>query len=139
MTVPVNQEKLKRFDQVLQAVSKKANSETGTLISRMGDTPPVVETISTGSLVLDSIAGGGFARGRLIEIFGAESSGKTTFALTAAANVQSQGGTVAFLDFENALDVNYARKLGVDISSMALSQPDYAEQGLQLVGRLWSC
>ena len=131
-----NEEKLKNFEEVLKHINSEMKSETGKLIARMGDKPPMVETISTGSLVLDSITGGGFPKGRIIEIYGAESSGKTTFALTAAANVQAQGGTVAFIDFENALDPNYARKLGVDVPNMALAQPDYAEQGLQLVENL---
>lgn len=134
--MPTNEEKLKAFEEALKHINSEIKSESGTLISRMGDTPPMVETISTGSLVLDSIVGGGFPKGRIIELFGAESSGKTTFALTAAANVQAQGGTVAFIDFENALDPRYARALGVDIANMALAQPDYAEQGLQLVENL---
>lgn len=135
-TKPTNAAKLEAFETALKSINSSMKSETGTLISKMGDKPMNVETISTGSLVLDSITGGGFPKGRIIEIFGAESSGKTTFALTAAANVQAQGGTVAFIDFENALDPRYAAKLGVDVPNMALSQPDYAEQGLQLVENL---
>lgn len=133
---PTNEAKLKAFEDALKHINSNMKSETGQLIARMGDAPPLVETISTGSLVLDSITGGGFPKGRIIELFGAESSGKTTFALTAAAHVQAQGGTVAFIDFENALDPRYAAKLGVDVPNMALSQPDYAEQGLQLVENL---
>lgn len=135
-TKPTNEAKLKAFDEVLKRLNSETKSETGSLIAKLGDKPVKVETISSGSLVLDSILGGGFPKGRIIEIFGAESSGKTTFALTAAAHVQAEGGTVAFIDFENALDPRYAGKLGVDIANMALSQPDYAEQGMQLVENL---
>lgn len=131
-----NVDKLKAFEKALERINGNIKSETGNLISKMGDKPLKVETISSGSLVLDSILGGGFGKGRLIELYGAESSGKTTFALTAAANVQANGGTVAFIDFENALDPQYAAALGVDVPNMALSQPDYAEQGLQLVEEL---
>lgn len=130
---PVNAGRLAAFDEVIKSLNSKSKSETGTLISKFGDKPLEIETISTGSLVLDSILGGGFPKGRIIEVFGAESTGKTTFALTAAANIQAEGGTVAFIDFENALDPAYAAALGVDVPNMALSQPDFAEQGLQLV------
>jgi recombination protein RecA len=131
--MPTNVDKLKAFEAALKDINSKTKSATGTLIAKLGDRPINIETISTGSLVLDSILGGGLGKGRIVEVYGAESSGKTTIALTAAADVQSRGGTVAFIDFENALDPRYATKLGVDIPNMALSQPDYAEQGLQLV------
>lgn len=136
VTKSTNVAKLKAFDEAIKRINANTKSETGMLIAKLGDKPQLVETISTGSLVLDSIIGGGLAKGRVIEIYGAESSGKTTIALTAAASVQAQGGTVAFIDFENALDPRYAAKLGVDVPNMALSQPDYAEQGLQLVDDL---
>lgn len=130
--------KLARFEKVLAAVNNRVQSETGTAVALLGDRPMNVETISSGSVVLDSIAGGGLPKGRLIEIFGPEASGKTSVALTAVGNVQREGGTAAFIDFENALDPKYARKLGVDIDKLALSQPDYAEQGLEIVAMLAS-
>lgn len=128
--------KLNAFSEALSIINKDLKSETGTLIAKLSDRPMNVETISTGSVVLDTITGGGFPKGRLIEIFGAESSGKTTMALTAIANVQKDGGTAAFVDFENALDPQYAARLGVDVANLAVAQPDYAEQGLELVERL---
>jgi recombination protein RecA len=128
--------KAKAFEAALDMINKKLKSDTGTLIAKLSDRPLNVETISTGSVVLDSIAGGGFPKGRIIEVFGAESSGKTSMALIAAANVQKEGGTVAFIDLENALDPRYASKLGVNIEELAVAQPDYAEQALELVEQL---
>ena len=93
----------------------------------------VVESIPTGSLALDLALGiGGVPRGRIIEIYGPESSGKTTLALHIAAEAQKRGGEVAFIDAEHALDPTYARALGVDIDSMLISQPDTGEQGLEI-------
>ena len=93
----------------------------------------VVESIPTGSLALDLALGiGGVPRGRIIEIYGPESSGKTTLALHIAAEAQKRGGEVAFIDAEHALDPSYARALGVDIDSMLISQPDTGEQGLEI-------
>jgi len=86
-----------------------------------------IETFSTGSLVLDSVLGGGFPKGRIIEISGAEGSGKTSIALTAAGNIQKQGGTVLYLDVEQAFDPVYATKLGVDVEKLGFAQPTYAE------------
>lgn len=134
-----NQAKLDALNEALAVLNKNVKTETGdNVIAKLGDRPRNVETISSGSLVLDSILGGGFAKGRIIEIYGPESSGKTTFALTAIANVQAEGGTAAFIDFENALDPKYAENLGVNIAELAVSQPDYAEQGLELVEKLAS-
>lgn len=124
------------FDNALKMMNKQFKSETGTLIAKLSDRPLDVETISTGSVVLDSISSGGFPKGRLIEVYGAESSGKTSMALTAAGNVQREGGNVVFVDLENALDPRYAAKLGVNISQLAVAQPDYAEQALELVEQL---
>ena len=91
------------------------------------------EAISTGSLGLDIALGiGGIPKGRIVEIYGPESSGKTTLALHAAAEVQKKGGTVVFIDAEHALDVNYARKLGVDTSKLLVSQPDCGEQAMEI-------
>jgi recombination protein RecA len=92
-----------------------------------------LQIISTGSLTLDIATGiGGFPRGRVIEIFGPESSGKTTLALSAIAQAQAQGGTAAFIDAEHALDVVYAQKLGVHIEDLLVSQPDTGEQALEV-------
>lgn len=130
--------KQKAFDEALKVMNKKFTSATGQMIAKLGDRPLNVETISTGSVVLDSIAGGGLPKGRIIEIFGPEASGKTSIALTAAANVQREGGTVVFVDAENALDPKYAGKLGVNTNNLAVSQPDYAEQALELIDSLAS-
>jgi recombination protein RecA len=103
-------------------------------IMRLGEnTDIVVEAIPTGSLSLDIALGiGGVPRGRIIEIYGPESSGKTTLALHIVAEAQKQGGEVAFIDAEHALDPTYARALGVDIDAMLISQPDTGEQGLEI-------
>ncbi len=103
-------------------------------IMRLGEnTGVVVEAIPTGSLSLDLALGiGGVPRGRIIEIYGPESSGKTTLALHVVAEAQKRGGEVAFIDAEHALDPTYARALGVDIDSMLISQPDTGEQGLEI-------
>ncbi len=96
-----------------------------------------VAVISSGSISLDAALGvGGFPRGRVVEIFGPESSGKTTLALQVIAQAQAVGGTAAFIDAEHALDPNYARKLGVDVDNLVVSQPDYGEQALEIVGAL---
>ncbi|MBP3852612.1 MAG: recombinase RecA, partial [Erysipelotrichaceae bacterium] len=93
-----------------------------------------VEPIPSGSLLLDEALGiGGYPKGRIIEIFGPESSGKTTLALHAIAQIQKQGGRAAFIDAENAIDPVYARNLGVDIEELILSQPDSGEQGLNIM------
>src|SRR4051794_4650132 len=104
-------------------------------IMRMGaDTPQVrVSGISTGAINLDAAIGiGGIPRGRVTEIFGPESSGKTTLALHVVAHAQSTGGAAAYIDAEHALDVEYAKKLGVDIENLLVSQPDTGEQGLEI-------
>ncbi|MBW7954399.1 recombinase RecA [Candidatus Gracilibacteria bacterium] len=95
-----------------------------------------VETSSSGSLTLDLALGGGYAKGRIIEIYGPESSGKTTLTLHAIAEVQKSGGVCAFIDAEHALDPEYARKIGVDINNLIISQPDYGEQALEIVDAL---
>src|SRR5947209_3980882 len=104
-------------------------------IMRMGaDAPQVrVSGISTGAINLDAAIGiGGIPRGRVSEIFGPESSGKTTLALHVVASAQRQGGAAAYIDAEHALDVEYAEKLGVDIENLLVSQPDTGEQGLEI-------
>lgn len=96
-----------------------------------------IEHISTGSLMLDLALGiGGLPRGRIIEIYGTESSGKTTISLQAVAEAQKEGGTAAFIDVEHALDPVYAKKLGVDIDNMLVSQPDTGEQALEIIETL---
>jgi recombination protein RecA len=96
-----------------------------------------VSVISSGSISLDSALGvGGFPRGRVVEVFGPESSGKTTLALQVIAQAQAAGGSAAFIDAEHALDPTYARKLGVDIDNLIVSQPDYGEQALEISGAL---
>ena len=95
-----------------------------------------VETTSTGSLSLDIALGGGIPRGRVVEIYGPESSGKTTLTLHAIAEVQRSGGTAAFIDAEHALDPSYAKRIGVDIDNLLLSQPDNGEQALEIVETL---
>ncbi|WP_413171823.1 recombinase RecA [Anabaena azotica] len=106
-------------------------------IMRLGDATRMrVETISTGALTLDLALGGGLPKGRVIEIYGPESSGKTTVALHAIAEVQKNGGIAAFVDAEHALDPTYAGALGVDIDNLLVSQPDTGEAGLEIVDQL---
>lgn len=106
-------------------------------IRRLGDSKTIdVELLSSGALSIDLVLGGGYPKGRIIEIFGPESSGKTTLALHAIAENQKQGGTAAFIDAEHALDPAYARKLGVDTDNLLVSQPDNGEQALEIVETL---
>jgi recombination protein RecA len=108
-------------------------------VMRMGDAGAVrnIETISTGSLTLDiALGAGGVPRGRIIEIFGPESSGKTTLTLHIVAETQKTGGTAAFIDAEHALDPQYARKLGVNVDDLLVSQPDTGEQALEVADML---
>ncbi|GAB3042842.1 recombinase RecA [Acinetobacter apis] len=107
-------------------------------VMRMGDkTVQAVEAISTGSLTVDIALGiGGLPKGRIVEIYGPESSGKTTMTLQAIAECQKAGGTCAFIDAEHALDPQYAKKLGVDIDNLLVSQPDHGEQALEIADML---
>lgn len=107
-------------------------------IMKMGDgAQQNIEAISSGSLGLDIALGiGGYPRGRIVEIYGPESSGKTTLALHAVAEAQKKGGTAAYIDVENALDPSYARKLGVDVSNLIISQPESGEQALEIADTL---
>ena len=109
-------------------------------IMRMGDKVDTqISTVSTGSLALDNALGvGGYPRGRIIEVYGPESSGKTTLALHAVAEIQKRGGTAAYIDAENAMDPQYASALGVNIDDLLLSQPDTGEQGLEIADALVS-
>ena len=107
-------------------------------IMRMGDAADMkIATVSSGSLAIDKALGvGGYPRGRIVEIYGPEGSGKTTVALHAVAEVQRQGGTAAYIDAENALDPQYAEALGVDVDNLLLSQPDTGEEGLAIADAL---
>lgn len=106
-------------------------------IMKLGDAHKTnVETVSTGSLSLDLALGGGIPKGRIIEIYGPESSGKTTLTLHAIAEIQKDGGTAAFIDAEHALDPAYAKKLGVDVENLLISQPDNGEQALEIAETL---
>ena len=130
-----NNEKLKAVELALKQVDKAFGK--GALI-RLGDKQKEeIECISTGSLGLDLALGiGGIPKGRIIEIYGPESSGKTTLSLQIAAECQKQGGICAFIDAEHALDVYYAKKLGVDVENLYVSQPDYGEQALEILETL---
>src|SRR5499427_6434068 len=108
-------------------------------IMRLGSKEAIVpiSVISTGAISFDAALGvGGFPRGRVIEIFGPESSGKTTIALQVVAQAQATGGMAAFVDAEHALDPGYAKKLGVDVDNLLVSQPDYGEQALEITEAL---
>lgn len=126
---------------VLQAAISKIEKNYGKgSIMKLGDRAvEQVDTISTGSIALDSALGvGGFPKGRIIEIFGPESSGKTTLAIHAIAESQKNGGLAAFIDAEHAFDSNYAKKLGVDVDNLYISQPDNGEQALEIADNLIS-
>jgi recombination protein RecA len=131
----VNTEKLKALQMTLDKIEKSYGKGT---IMKLGDSAVVpVEVISTGSLTLDLALGtGGLPRGRVVEIYGPESSGKTTLAIHAIAEAQKAGGIAAFIDAENAFDSNYAHKLGVDIENLLVSQPDNGEQALEITENL---
>jgi len=121
----------KTLEQVLADIEKQFGKGS---IMRLGENNiREIDVISTGSLSLDIALGvGGYPKGRIVEIYGPESSGKTTFALHAIAEVQKQGGRAAFIDAEHALDPTYAKKLGVNIDNLLLSQPDTGEQALEI-------
>ena len=122
------------LDDVLAAINKKYGSGS---IMTLGDTKPVATNLlSTGSLMIDKILGGGIGLGRITELYGVESSGKSTLCLHIAAECQKTGGTVAYIDTENALDTKYAAQLGVDVQKLIFSQPDSAEQALEIVDML---
>src|SRR6204780_4229182 len=124
-------EKRKAIDLALAAMDKQYGK--GTVLRLGADNVVPVAVISSGCLSLDSALGtGGLPRGRVIEIYGPESSGKTTLALQAIAQAQKGGGVAAFIDAEHALDPGYARKLGVDVDNLLISQPDSGEQALEI-------
>lgn len=128
-------DKQKALDQAFTAIEKKYGKGA---IMKMGDRPHVsVSAIPTGAINLDVALGvGGIPRGRVIEVYGPESSGKTTLALHIIAEDQKEGNTCAFIDAEHAMDAEYARNLGVDIDNLILSQPDTGEQGLDIAEHL---
>lgn len=125
-------------DQALKLAVDQIEKQFGKgSIMRLGEAHAVnVETIPTGSLSLDLALGGGIPKGRIIEIYGPESSGKTTVCLHAVAEVQKNGGTAAFIDAEHALDPAYAKRLGVNTDSLLISQPDSGEQALEILETL---
>ncbi|HUB33596.1 MAG TPA: recombinase RecA, partial [Bryobacteraceae bacterium] len=129
-------ERARALDLALSQIEKQFGKGS---ILRLGSKDAIVpvSVISTGSISLDAALGvGGFPRGRINEIFGPESSGKTTIALQVVAEAQKKGGIAAFIDVEHALDPIYARKLGVDIDNLLVSQPDYGEQALEITNTL---
>jgi recombination protein RecA len=123
--------KLRSLEIALEQIEKEHGKGA---IMKLGDkTVAKLEAISTGSLALDAALGiGGVPRGRIIEVFGPESSGKTTICLHIIAEAQKNGGMAAFIDTEHALDINYAQKLGVNINNLLISQPEYGEQALEI-------
>ena len=129
-------EKTRAIDLALSQIEKQFGKGS---IMRLGNKEAIVpiSVISTGSISFDAALGvGGFPRGRVVEIFGPESSGKTTVALQVVAEAQKQGGMAAFVDAEHALDPIYAKKLGVDVDNLLVSQPDYGEQALEIAEAL---
>ncbi|TWP20294.1 recombinase RecA [TM7 phylum sp. oral taxon 348] len=126
--------KMKALNLAMEQITKQFGDGS---IMKLGDAKKVdVELLSSGSLSLDLALGGGYPKGRIIEIYGPESSGKTTLTLHAIAEIQKQGGTAAFIDAEHALDPSYARKLGVDTENLLIAQPDNGEQALEIAETL---
>ncbi len=127
-------ERDKALDLVLGQIERNFGKGS---IMRLGDASRMrVETVSTGALTLDLALGGGYPKGRVVEVYGPESSGKTTLTLHAIAEVQKRGGVAAFVDAEHALDPVYAASLGVDIENLLISQPDTGEMALEIVDQL---
>ncbi|MCS7232060.1 MAG: ATPase domain-containing protein, partial [Elusimicrobiota bacterium] len=129
------EEKLKALNLAISQIEKEYGKEA---IVKLGEKKTLaVEVIPTGILSLDLALGvGGVPRGRVIEIFGPEASGKTTLALTIAAEAQKQGGIAAMIDAEHAFSPDFAKRLGVDVSELYVSQPDYGEQALEIAEKL---
>lgn len=128
-----------KTDEILKSVIQQVEHEFGKgALMRLGDRPTTeIGTISSGSILLDDALGiGGYPKGRIVEIYGPESSGKTTLALTAVAECQKNGGRAAFIDAENTIDPEYSKNLGVDIDELILSQPSSGEEALDIVEML---
>ena len=129
-----DEDKMKALNLAMEQITKQFGDGS---IMKLGDAKKVdVELLPSGSLSLDLALGGGYPKGRIIEIYGPESSGKTTLTLHAIAEIQKQGGTAAFIDAEHALDPSYARKLGVDTENLLIAQPDNGEQALEIAETL---
>lgn len=134
MTDAATEGKSKALGLAMESIEKQYGKGS---IMKLGEAHKIhVETIPTGALSLDLALGGGIPKGRVVEIYGPESSGKTTLTLHAIAEVQRQGGTAAFIDAEHALDPAYAKRIGVDVENLLLSQPDNGEQALEIVETL---
>ena len=130
-----NSEKLKALKLTMDKIDKDFGKGSVMMMNERG--VKEIDVISTGSIGLDVALGiGGLPRGRVIEIYGPESSGKTTIAIHVIAEAQKKGGMCAFIDAEHAFDSTYAQKLGVDVDNLLISQPDYGEQGLEIADRL---
>lgn len=134
-TAPANAEKLKALKLTIDKIDKDFGK--GSVMMMNEKSSAAMEFISTGSIGLDIALGiGGLPKGRIIEIYGPESSGKTTIATHVIAEAQKKGGMCAIIDAEHAFDSNYAKKLGVDVDNLLISQPDYGEQALEIADRL---
>lgn len=131
----ISPEKLKALQATLDKIEKDYGKGT---VMKMGEQPKwEVSTIPSGSITLDYALGiGGYPRGRVVEIYGPESSGKTTLAIHAIAEAQKKGGVAAIIDAEHAFDRTYAKKLGVDVDTLLISQPDNGEQALEITDAL---
>ncbi|MDE7073139.1 MAG: DNA recombination/repair protein RecA, partial [Bacteroidales bacterium] len=135
-TPSVNSEKLKALQLTLDKIEKSYGKGA---VMKLGDNPAIenIEVISTGSIGVDMALGvGGFPKGRIVEIYGPESSGKTTLAIHAIAESQKKGGIAAFIDAEHAFDPAYAQKLGVNTNDLLVAQPDNGEQALEIADNL---
>ena len=131
----INSEKLKALKLTIDKIDKDYGKGTVMMMNEKVET--LQEVVSTGSIGLDTALGiGGLPRGRVVEIYGPESSGKTTIATHVIAEAQKKGGMCAIIDAEHAFDSSYARKLGVDVDNLLISQPDYGEQALEIADRL---
>ena len=131
------EEKLKALQTAVNSIEKEFGKGT---VMKLGDPDsiPNIQKVTTGSISLDLALGGGIQRGRIIEVYGPESSGKTTLALSIVAEVQKAGGIAGFIDAEHAIDPTYAKNIGVNIDELFISQPDYGEQALEVLERLVS-
>jgi len=135
MSNTINAEKLKALKLTIDKIDKDYGKGSVMMMNEKSTDP--MEVISTGSIGLDVALGvGGIPKGRIVEVYGPESSGKTTIAIHIIAEAQKKGGICAIIDAEHAFDSNYAKKLGVDVDSLLISQPDYGEQALEIADRL---